>query len=223
MAWTLFNWGSRGPTWDTGGGVYVAFIPIPNCVQVNLKGHDEDGNELLHVFDVIKSGAPPVYSDCLNIALAVKGWVNTDFKTYLRDDTHVDQIVATSRAEVNGPQATVGLLVTGVRATVNPLPSEVTVALKKSSLRAGRSYRGRFFAWPFMEADLQSPDANQVTTEFAALVAGVYSNLIDAMHTGGWELGVASNVLAQVNPVESITMVDLTIDRQGRRSSGRGA
>lgn len=202
----------------------MAFIPIPNCVQVNVRGETATGEELLHVFDVVKSGAPPVYSDVLAIATAVKTWVNGAFKTNLvRDTDFVNEIVATSRAEVDGPQASLSVIGNGSRAGTVYLPNEISIAIKKDALRAGRPYRGRFFAWPFFSDDLDPVFPNIITSTFATLLLTTYGSLLTGLTGAGFPMGVASNVLAQINPISGLSLVDLTVDRQGRRGPGRGA
>lgn len=224
MAWRLFHWGTRGFTYDTGGGVYVAFIPIPNCIQINLKGEDATGNELLHVFDVIKSGAPPVLSDCLLAANTVAAWWTSTFKAFTRTDLTANEVIATSRAVVNGPQATVIINQQGTRAgDTQPLPNAITVAVKKDAGQAGRSYRGRFYIWPFYYGDLDAAFPNLINPTFAGNIITAYDALTTALTAAGVPLGVASNVLGQINPITGLSLVDTTVDVQRRRLPGRGA
>lgn len=227
MAWRLFNWGSRGATYDTGGGVYVPVILIPHCVQLNIDGHTITGEELVMVFDVETTSALPTSVDVVDIAGAANDWVNSTFLANLATDlTTVDQVVATSRAEVDGPQSTIyngGLGLRGASLGEIHLPNNVTIALKKSTGRAGRSYRGRTYAWPMLGNDLESGIPNEITATFATLLFSTYNALKTSLALVGYQLGVASNVLATITSPIDFILVDKTIDSQRRRLPGRGA
>jgi hypothetical protein len=202
----------------------VAFIPIANCIQVNLKGEDATGDELLHVFDVIKSGAPPVFSDCVLAANTVAAWWTSNFKAATRTDIRANEVIATSRAVVNGPQATVIINELGTRAgDAQPLPNAITLAIKKDSQQAGRSFRGRFYIWPFYYGDLDPVFVNIVTSSFATSIVATYTALATALTAAGQPLGVASNVLGAINPISGLSLVDINVDVQRRRLPGRGA
>lgn len=225
MAWRPFNWGSRGPAYDTGGGVYVATILIPSCIQVNVRGSTLAGEELLHVFDLISPTSVPSSADVIEAANMTAAWVAANFIPYVRNVDTVDEIIATSRAVVNGPQHTIPVNLAGTRTTATgvQLPAEVTIALKKAPSRAGRPYRGRFFAWPFWSSDLDSRDGQKVNATFAGIAFSTYDSLRIRALADGYPLGVASNVLAQINPVSAISLVDFNVDSQRRRGAGRGA
>lgn len=224
MTWRAFNWGSRGPTYDAGGGVYVATILIPHCVQVNLRGSDEEGDELLHIFDVISPNVLPTLSDCFLINASVQAWINGSFKPFVRSVDNILEVIATSRAEINGPQSTLSVGLTGGRSPGGtPLPSGTTFAVKKSGVRAGRSYRGRFYMWPMWSIDLEPLDGNRVTSTYLTLAVTTFEALRSQLVTNSFTLGVASNVLATISPVASIDAVDYRVDSQRRRLSGRGA
>jgi len=228
MAWRLFNWGSRGPTWETDvTGVYVATILIPHCVQVNIMGHTDTGEQLITALDVFTDNAVPTITDVGNAANNTANWVNDHFIPDLATDKQtVDQVIATSRAVVDGPQATAAIGAMGGRTPATGqtyLPNNVTIALKKSSQRAGRSYKGRLYAWPFLTSDLDLTNKNQISPDFALTLFSVYGALNTALTGDGLTLGVASNVLAACTAPIDFILVDRTIDSQRRRLPGRGA
>lgn len=227
MAWTLFNWGARGPHYDTGNGVYVATVLIPHCVQVNIKGSLGTGEELLHVFHCSTTDAEPSSGDTDAIAGIVNTWATANWGPELvRSSDTIDQIVATSRAVLNGPQSTIGVGVHGGRDGADgaiALPASVTVALKKSTGLAGRSNRGRFYAWPMWSSDLDPTFTNILNSAYALLVVEKYTDLLTNLASGGYPMGVASTVNATIRPVTSIVLVDTVVDNQRRRLPGRGA
>src|SRR5689334_7522614 len=139
MAWRPFNWGSRGPYFDTGGGIYVAQVLIPQAVQINLRGSTQTGNELMHVFGAITPASPVTYDDCLAVATAVASWasVTGGIRGIIPNVTQVNDVVVTARDVVEGPQATLPINTLGTRSG-DPAPGSITFALKKAGNRAAR-------------------------------------------------------------------------------------
>lgn len=229
MAWVLKNLGSRGRQWETDGGALVADIFIPFCVQAVVKGHTHSGEELLHVFDAKAASALPTGADVHAIATAVAAWVNDVFvPDVVRTVEHVDEVICTSRAELNGPEEVVSIDMDGGRGPSlgdQPLPNEVTLSIKKNTGITGRAFRGRFFIWPFWQQDTNafSNDANTITGDFAALLLEKYDLLRSGLATSGNPLGVASDSRSVITPVKSLSLSDLTVDSQRRRGPGRGA
>lgn len=228
MAWRLFNWGSRGATYETDGGVYVASILIPHCVQITVKGHTHDLQQLLHVFNARTANALPDAADVAAINAQVATWVFTSFgPDVVRDIDFVDEVVVVSRAEIDGPESTSSVLSAGGRGRSLgglALPNEVTLAVKKNTGRAGRPYRGRFYAWPFWSTDTNAIDdgPNQVTDDFQSLLLSRYGNLKTLLNDISAPLGVASNVLGVITDITGFTIVDPIVDAQRRRGPGRG-
>lgn len=224
MAWRLFNWGSRGATWDAGRGVYVATILIPRCIQITLFGHDKRGSELLHSFHARAEHDPPTLPDCTLAATAVATWASAGAAAYitlLHNDTFIDRVVATSIAELEGPQAEVIVGEIGTLTTA-PLPSEVSLALKKSGTTRGRSKRGRFFVWPGVVAHLDATDPNLFDTSYVDAAVHVFNTLVSAMAAAGEPLVIGSQVRGQMYDVAGIVATDHLVDGMSRRKAGRG-
>jgi len=229
VSWTAFNWGARGAQYRTDGGVIVPDVFIPNCIQVVVKGHTQEGTELLHVFDARSTHALPTSADVAALASAVEVWAADVFCANLvRTIDHVDEIICTSRAELNGPEATVGVNQDGARAASLggvQLPNEVTIAVKKSTGIVGRSFRGRFFCWPLWSTDLNISGgaANQITDATATTILDTYESLRTAMAGAGSPLCVASNARTTLTDVTALSFSDLVVDAQRRRGPGRGS
>src|SRR5690349_4342093 len=138
-AWVPFNWGSRGPAYNV-GGIFVMPQLFPNTLQVDLRGHDESNDLLLHVFHV-RTPAAPTLTDCTNVATAVGNWVESDYKTLLPPNISVDDVIVTDVSAVDSFQTDLPLNKAGTAIGI-PAPSNVTLSVKKQTGRSGRSYRG---------------------------------------------------------------------------------
>jgi hypothetical protein len=221
VAWRLFNWGSRGPTYDAGNGVYMAGIFINQCVQVNVQGIDGVGDELEHVFHVAVTNDLPTYDDCLAVADAVGEWYGANYIGILPTVIKGVQIVATSAAELDGPQATHDLAFLGGLVLLAPLPSSVTLCIKKSTGLSGRRHRGRFYTWPAWVAVIVE---SEFLDTYAASVIGCFLALKATLTAIGAVMVVRSLATPGGNlfPITNFVVVDLHADSQRRRLPGRG-
>lgn len=218
MAWRAFNWGSRGPHWDAGNGVYVAQVLIPNGIQVNLQGNDTTGNELLHVFGAFSETSPITYDDCLAVANAVASWATSSLKPLIPTTFAIRQVIATARDVLEGPQAQVGIAIAGTRSG-DPNPGNVTLALKKAGVVAARWAKGRFFMWPATTDDIIE---NRFQTGYVVDAISAYDTLRTALAGAGYPMVILSNSHARTSPVSVVTAVDTNVDSQRRRLNGRG-
>lgn len=223
MAWSLFNWGSRGPHYDAGLGVYVATVLIPQAAQVSVFGHTEDGALLMHSFHVRAPHTPVTLTDVTDIAGNVASWCATPpgLQSLCHELVHIDRVVATAIDVVNGPQAEEPVGIAGNRAGV-PMPSEVCLALKKSGINRGRSFRGRFYTWPMVQADIDPVHPNQFLGAYITNALTVYRALLTDLTSGGSPLCIASFRHGALYDVHNIVITDELVDHQDRRAGGRG-
>lgn len=224
MAWRPFNWGSRGPHYDTGIGVYVATILVDHGIQVTLFGHDTRNGELLHVFHVFASAAHPTATDCDTVCNVVDAWTDSGAHPLIGiipPSTFVDRVVATSIAEVNGPQHEKAIGNVGTMGG-HTLPSQNTLALKKGTARRGRRRRGRFFAWPPTVDALDHDDGNLFDASYVTEAVAVYTQLLNSLTTASYPLSVFSQADGALYTVTDIVAVDHLVDSQNRRGGGRG-
>lgn len=227
MPWRLFNWGSRGATYDVGGGYYVPEILIPNCIQGTVKGQNvETLQEYLTVLHFYDTNPVPAAGAVSSVAGILAGWVTASLVPFTRNDIRVVEVAAITRAEVDGPETFTFLDILGTRTDDvgnGPLSSNVTLALEKTTGLSGRSQRGRLYVWPFWQADLSTTTPDEASTTFVGLAVACYTALKTAAAAGGYPLGVASNVKARILQPINIGITDATIDNQRRRLPGRGA
>lgn len=219
MSWRLFQWGSRGPYYDTGGGVFVPEPLVDHGIQVTLFGADEAGEELLHVFHCLAVNAVPDDSDVAAVAGAVRAWCTTStdkFIDTLPDSVTVVRVVCTSIAEVDGFQAELLINAAGTR-TDPAMPSDICAVMKKAGVRAGRQYRGRFFAWPACVTDQDTLVRGAWDDAYIALLEGSYNSLLVTLGTVSYPLVIFSRAHLELNPVSAITFVNKNIHTKHTR------
>ena len=202
----------------------MAQILIPHGIQVNLFGHDKRGDELLHVFHVYASNALPTGVDCAAVCSTVNSWAASgthDYVSLLPTTTFIDRVVATSIAANPGPYAELAIGQVGTNGA-QPLPSEVSLALKKACSLSGRRHRGRFFVWPATVGDLDHDDSNLFDVAYVGRAVDTFNQLRSDLASTSKPLVVASYADGQLYDVTTIVAVDAFVDRQGRRGAGRG-
>jgi len=106
--------------------------------------------------------------------------------------------------------------------TTAPLPSEVSLALKKAGTTRGRSKRGRFFVWPGVVAHLDPTDPNLFDTIYVDAAVHVFNELLNAMAAAGEPMVIASQVRGAMFDVSTILATDHLVDGMSRRKAGRG-
>lgn len=199
----------------------MAQVLIPRGIQINLRGEDDQGNELLHVFGAAVESGPVTYDDCSGVAGIVGNWAITSggLKELIPTSFSILEVVATARDVVEGPQATLPVFSNGTK-TADRLPGNSTLALKKAGIIAARWARGRFYAWP---ATVDDVTGNRFVGGYVTAAKDAYNHLLTAMEGGGWPMVILSNSHAQIALVSVITTVDDNVDSQRRRLNGRGA
>jgi len=222
MAWRLFRWGSRGEWYETDfPGVFaMAHIFIPDGVRVVIQGSGLYSQELINVIGVqVPGGGPPAVADCAAIALTVRQWWENTYKNMVPATTFVNQITATSMAVAPGPQAQQVSTTVGSRAGTQ-VSDTVTLCLKLGTNLTGRRNRGRFFSWPAVLTDLQTPDI--FTAGYANAMIQVLGDLGARLATAGYVWAIASPTDAAMKPIVRVVAVDRVIDTQKRRKTTAG-
>jgi hypothetical protein len=218
-AWEEFNWGSRGLHYKV-GGVIVAHFFWPNTMQVNLYGHDERNGLLLNVFHVL-SPDPVDAAACAAVAAAVGDWTNGNYNNCWAENVSSDRVVVTDVTVLNSWQKelTVNAAGTLIGATV---PSQNTLAVKKSTGLSGRAYRGDWYVWPPTISQLEVLDGNLFLESYRDTCVNQLNILISILNTAGYTLVVASQATGQITPVDAFVATDRLVDSQNRRGGGRG-
>lgn len=221
MAWRLFQWGARGLWYETDVlGVYMAHIFVVDGVRVVIQAIGGELTEYLNVMHVqVPGGVPASFGDVTAIAGVFLAWYNGQYRNMFPSSLTGTQIVATGMASAPAPQALATGLLAGTR-TGTQLPGDATLCVKLATHLSGRRHRGRFYAWPAVQSDLQT--ASGYTLAYANALLGVLGNLGAALTTAGYALAVASLTDGQMYPVTAFVAVDRIMDAQRRRLPGRG-
>jgi len=217
--WEEFNWGSRGLHYRV-GEVIVAHYFWDQTMQVSLYGHDERNSLLLNVFHVLAPGTVDAAA-CLAVANAVADWTNGNYNNCYALDVSSDRVVVTDVSALNSFQKEVAVTAAGTLIGA-PLPSQNTLAVKKSTGFSGRAYRGDWYVWPATGEQLEPLDGNLFQDSYRSTCVSELNALITILHDAGYTLVVASESTGQVTPVDAFVAVDRLVDSQDRRGGGRG-
>lgn len=217
--WEPFNWGSRG-TYFKVGGVYVADFTWPNTLQVNVYGHDAANNLLLNVFHV-KTADTPTEEDCSTVANSVVDWVDGEYNNCWAETTSSDRVVVSDVSTVDGFQAEQAVTVAG-QLVGAPLPSDATLAVKKSTGRRGRANRGDWYVWAPTSSQIELLDGNLFLDSYRNTCVSKLNVLRDNLEALGYTVCVASKSTGLTRVVKAFVATDRKVDSQRRRLSGRG-
>lgn len=217
--WVFFNWGSRGPHYKV-GGVYVADFLWEDTLQINVYGHDAANNLLLNVFHV-NTPTTPTLADCEAVANLVVDWVDGGYNNCYAETTSSDRVVVTDVSAINSWQAE--QIVTAAGQLVGaPLSSNDTLAVKKSTGRRGRPYRGDWYVWAPTSSQIELLDGNLFLESYRDTCVSQLNILRTTLEAEGYLLVVASEATGETTVVRTFVAVDRKVDSQRRRLSGRG-
>jgi hypothetical protein len=193
---------------------------IPTAMEVAVRAETTAGQHIMWKFGAIKVAGGIAHSDCLAVANIVAGWIGTDQAALCNTSVYFDDVVVASRETANPYVAELPVNTPGTRHG-DPLPSSVTCAISKVTGLLGRSNHGHNQAFPTVVTDLQTADTWKPA--YIASLGASWVNLLGFLDTGGYPMGIISNVFGHIIPVLSIAILDLNVDRQGTRLIGRGA
>lgn len=193
---------------------------IPHAMQINIQAHHVDGGMLLNILAAHSPNALPETEECSLVAGAVKTWVQSTYKTICSRDVKFDQVVVTSLAEVDGPQATESLSPTAGTMDIGSAPLNATLCLKRTSNTAGRRKRGRTYCFP--PGSDQVVDPGHWAASYVTDAIDAWNALRDALVTISLPLCIASHVAEADYIQDEFVAVDNVIDSQRRRLPGRG-
>jgi hypothetical protein len=203
----------------------MAFVPVPNCAIFELR-YSLFGQQIENTlaFEEALPWSPSALNDQ---CVALKDWAVNELLPVLSADITLREVYGTSLESDSAPTGSF----------VNPVPpagGQVQVAEPgnvaagvtfRTQLR-GRSFRGRNYV-----AGIPSNQrtGNQVTAGFSADVVTAYQLLTDAYGgvLGTWVVvsrfhNGAPRVTGVSTAIKTALMVDLNIDSQRRRLTGRG-
>lgn len=203
------------------------FIPAPNCASVEIF-YSINGIICENVFNVNK-GSPFSSSDLVALRGVVDSWDNTSWKTARGTAASVFRYRCKA-LDTNSSPVDDFYLTTPRAGTVSSglLPANVSLAIKLATARGGRSYRGRWYWCGICFVHLDSNPNKMVPATVTAIVA-LLNTLKTNLASGGYTLGVLSYATAKAwrttahfEPATGYVAVDVNVDSQSRRLTGRG-
>jgi len=193
---------------DVTGGVRAVY----NYIQ-----HGEQRANVLHGI----KATDWTLAELTNLALALKGVWDTNFRNWIADDVALETIVCTSLEGSASEQYTYNCLINcnGTNASA-PAPGNASSTLSLRTSGIGRSKRGRMYPPGYVETHINDDDTIQ--SAHLTSLAGLGSALMTAfINTSSSNLGVFSRVLNTIAPVVSIVLENI-LDTQRRRLPQRG-
>ena len=204
----------------------MAFIPVPNGVEVVLKG-TKDGQEVINVFGV-DNGSPADSGDLQDINDAFTTWWEDEYRTITHESFHLDSIncIALDTASSPNYERTSFDNPTG-GVSGDALANNVTLAVKHLTLSRGRSFRGRTYLVALPDNFMF--DADHVSAGSLTTIIEVLTALVTLLLAIDKFLVVISR-FADLAPRMAGIMTEITamaadniVDSQRRRLPGRGA
>lgn len=221
MAWSLFQWGSRGLWYKTDFvGIYAMHIFIPDAVRIVVRGQGTAGQELMHTFHAKNPAGAPDYAFCLSTANIVSQWVTNFYRHFWASGIHLNDVTVTGCDTAPASQAQVSNNVAGDRAGIS-LPSSITCRLKFGTNTSGRRHLGGASVWPANENDYLDEDRFQPA--YMSAIISTFNQLLFLMNAGGSPLAIASYAAGQAYPILRVLAVDDIVDSRRRRTNTRGA
>lgn len=206
----------------------MAFVPTPNCVQLEMVML-WNSQVVQNVFHYVKS-APWDVDSMEELGDGFVGAIAAGFDTLVSDTLSVTSLRITDLSAQNAPSIEYGTGLPIAGEAVSPsLPNSVTCVVSKRTQLRGRSFRGRIYHCGLVESQVTG---NVLGTGVAAALVAFYSSLnpINLPTITDEAIMVVLSRFSEgspratglATPVNSFTC-DGIIDSQRRRLPGRGA
>lgn len=208
----------------------MTFIPAPLTARVAMLFR-QNGQRVENVYHVLYT-ATPTDADLGTACDVFKDWWDTNVKAGASEQLSLIEVDATNIEDEGGNTVilTEGLPIAGTNAG-EPMPNNVTVAIKWTTGFGGRSKRGRTYHLGLVRTELQDNDPNLLEDTMVDALTDQYNQLIEdvATNTAGqlavcsYRFNNAPRTSAVVTPILAASLVDNVVDSQRRRLPGRGS
>ncbi len=202
----------------------MPFIPIPNAASLEYI-YQWDGQICENVLTYRLPQA--ISQDSLqDLTTAAIAWWNTNLKPLINNSVALLAVKATDLTTSTGPvvEDTTGLAIAGT-STGNPVPNNVTVAIKLITANRGRSFRGRVYHVGLSQTAVTN---NTVSLTVRNNIRNAWLAAKELSSNPGWTLCVGSRysdnaprITGLATPVTDIS-VNSVVDSQRRRLPERG-
>lgn len=204
----------------------MAFVAAPNIIEVHFRG-TFDGERVENRIHV-NALTEPTTAICQSVAAAAGAWWDAEAQPYAASNVYLREVYCKSLHEANAAEGTyVFTPAAQGAATGDSLPNNVALALSLRTGLTGRSARGRWFWYGFVEGQV---DASRVNPTTVGILQGAMTQLLTDISALGYQWSIVSfrtNNAPRVGgpvyfPVTDIVIVDSVVDSQRRRLPGRG-
>lgn len=201
------------------------FVPAERVLQAELifQYQNQTVENVVH----FQFNNPLDGTEFSDLGAKLVAWWNTNLKPIVRSATSLQQIKITDLSSQTAPVVyySTGLPIPGTYATGVDIPTSVTCAIRFTTAKRGRNYRGRLY---HVGLDSIHVVGNQLTAGVASSFTTYYTALLTPGTVNSSHLVVLSRVLngawrevAEATPVTAV-YVDQNVDNQRRRLTARG-
>lgn len=202
----------------------MAFTPIPSTAEIALR-FLQDGQNVANVWHVQYETAPSVPLMQTIASTTILAWQDL-LRPLCASTLQLLEVSVVDQSEEGGVAALLAPLTNNVGTASSPaLPNALTVAVKKSTGRSGRSYRGRVYHIGLVEAQvtnnrLEPSIATSINTAYTGFLAR-YVAIDCVMVVASLQSNNLPRPLGVVTPIVGFS-TDPVVDTQRRRGVGRG-
>jgi len=202
----------------------MAFTPTPNAVRSSLRMTLHGENVINTLWHLLPSPAAAADLQAINTYLIA--WWSNNIAANLSEDIVLVEVTSIAQDSSSAPSVSVGTVVEG-GIIGGALPGNCCITLKFNTNARGRTGRGRNYISGLRETDVQG---NQIDAARAEALRAGY----DMLRTGTPPIVGMNWILAsfqqdgvprgqgQVRDIIGVQVVNLDIDSQRRRLTGRG-
>lgn len=166
----------------------MPFLSVPDTVEIIINGSC-GGQAIANVVGATRVGG---YSqtDIDNLALAVDGWVASDYLPLVNNAVTYDNVHVRGLNSIIDIESVNGTSTGPGTASGTGMPANASFVITLRTGKTGRSARGRFYMWPYSSAHLQTTQT--VTTTYANNAEAAITALAGVIATNGFNMVIIS-------------------------------
>lgn len=198
----------------------VPFVPCPNTAQVTMF-YFSNGQKVANVWHFLGT-SPWTNTSLVALNGYMLAWEAAQAAPARSTDVECYGCYSVDLSSQTGPFAQTAAAIFG-SVPGNPLPNNVSLAVKMGTALRGRSYRGRHY-WIGLTDGQLSADAQSVAATPAAAIAAILDHVRTGAIPNGGALVVRSirnagawRTTGVMTPCTGFTLVDTFVDSQRRR------
>jgi hypothetical protein len=221
----LLNIGPKGLQYLRKGNNAMPFIPVAGVAQAEIRmTWDDQKVENTLYFDF---GTTPTSGDLTTLGTDLLAWWTANIAPLTNQDVQLREIYLTDLTSATGAAVTV-VPASPLFGEVNldSLPNNVALCVSFRTAFRGRSFRGRNYVVGLSENQVSGSHVIETVSE---QFVTAYEQLLSGGHAVSqtWVVvsrftGNAPRTAGVATPIDTVLVVDSTVDSQRRRLPGRG-